>query len=90
MAAEIDGQRRRTRLTAEQKCDRSGTRRVALESFHDGAAQSRGAILLQQLQQMRGLIAGRFALSEGEIEERFALACSKRPPGVEWNALRLI
>src|SRR5713226_70430 len=73
MAAEIEGKRRRARLTAKQECDGSGARSVALESFHDGTAQSGGAILLQQLQQMRGLIASRFALGKGEIEKRFAL-----------------
>ncbi len=73
MAAEIEDQRRGAGLTAKQECDGSGARRVALESFHNGATQSGGSILFQQPHQMRGLIASRFALGKGEIEQRFAL-----------------
>ena len=44
-------------------------------------------------EQLRGLSAGRFALREGQIQTASLLsgtACSRRPPGVEWNALRLV
>src|SRR6266403_1452912 len=76
MVAEIEGKRRRTRLTAKQECDRSRARSIALQRFHDGTAQSDCSIPLQQLQEMRGLIAGRFALSKGEIDKCFALGNS--------------
>jgi DNA-binding response OmpR family regulator len=56
--------------TAEQERHRGCARRASFESFGDGAAQSGSAILFQQLHQMRGLRAGRFALCEGQVEKR--------------------
>ena len=73
MATEIEGQGCRTRLAAKQEGDGSGAWSVALERLHDGPAQSGCAILVQQLHQVRSLIARRFALSEGEIEKHFTL-----------------
>ena len=49
MVAEIEGQRCRARLAAQQEGDRRSARRVALECFGDGAAQGGGAVLFQQL-----------------------------------------
>src|SRR5690348_4764255 len=73
MMAEIDGQARSTRLAPKQECDRGSARRVARQGFHNGAAQSRGTILIEQLQQLRCLSAGRLALRERQVQERFAL-----------------
>src|ERR1700722_9733542 len=55
MATEIEGQRVRARLTAEQESDGRGARCMALQCFHDGAAQGCGSVLLQQLHQLCGL-----------------------------------
>src|SRR5271166_3013218 len=73
MAAEIDGQQCGARLTAKQEGDGRSAWRVALERFRDGAAQRGGSVLVEQLHQVRGLMACRFALREGQIQKRFAL-----------------
>src|ERR1700693_387936 len=37
MVAEIEGQARRARLTAQQECDSGGVGSIALQRFHNGA-----------------------------------------------------
>ena len=70
MAAEIEGGLGGARPTAEQERHRRCARRASFESFGDGSAQSGGTVLFQQLQQLRCLRAGRFALCEGQVEKR--------------------
>src|SRR5215207_3722891 len=47
MVTEIERERCVAILAAQQECDGGSARRVALQGFHDGAAQSGTAILLQ-------------------------------------------
>lgn len=72
MTAEIQGDPLRVGLTAKQKRDRGGSGCIARQSFDDGAAQSRGAILVQQFHELKGLTTGRLALRERQVYQRFA------------------
>src|SRR5450432_2412055 len=73
MAAEIESDWCRTGLAAQQECDGGSTGRVALQCFHNGAAHSGNAVLLQQFHQLRRLSAGRFTQRERLIEKLLAL-----------------
>ena len=65
MAAEIQRrQGRRAMVSTQQEGDRRGARRIALQRFADGAAQSGYAIQVQQTEQLGGLTGGRFALAK--------------------------
>jgi hypothetical protein len=50
IVAEIQGHPSRTWLASKQERDRASAGRVALQSFDNGAAQSRGTILVQQFE----------------------------------------
>lgn len=93
MVAEVEREWCRAGLTAKQEGDRGAARRVAFERFDDGAPQSGGTMLLEQFQQLSGLTAGRFALREGEVKQRFAFWYGLFQPaarrGVEGLALDL-
>lgn len=62
-------------------------------SFQDGVAQRRGAVLVQQFEQLRRLAAGGLALGEGPIEQRLAFRHSLFQPaggrGMKGSALLL-
>src|SRR5258708_39815122 len=73
MVAEVERHQCGARLTSQQESDGGRARRVALQSFSDGAAQCSSAILFQQLRQLSCLGAGRFALREGQVQQRLAL-----------------
>jgi hypothetical protein len=52
-----------------------------LQRFDNGAAQSRGAIFVQQFEQLSRLAAGRLALGEGQVQKRFTLRSRSAPVG---------
>ena len=93
MVAEIERQRCGARLAAQQESDGGGARRVALQRFDDGAAQCGGAILLQQFQSVeRSELPADSPCAKARSRSVLlsGTACSRRPAGVEWKALRLI
>src|SRR6476646_925402 len=69
MLAQINRQRSGTGLAAQQKGNRRGSGGVALEGFLDGAAECGGTILVEQLDQLRGLRASRFSLCESQVQQ---------------------
>jgi hypothetical protein len=58
VTAEIDRHTPAPRLTPKQPGNRAGAGCVTLECFDDGAAQSRGSVLLEEFEQLAGLVAG--------------------------------
>src|SRR5690242_13221537 len=73
MVAEIDRHPSWPILAAKQESDRRGTRRAVRQGFYDGASYRRGSKLIQQVEKLGGLSAGRLALSKGQIEQHLAL-----------------
>jgi hypothetical protein len=58
MPPEVEGQRRGAIRLAQQELDRGSARRVAFESLANSAAHGAGAVAIEQLKQMRDLVAG--------------------------------
>src|SRR5580704_14760884 len=58
---------------AQQEGDRGGAWGIALQGFCDRTAHRCGSKLIQQFEKLRRLTASRFPLSEGQVEQRFAL-----------------
>jgi hypothetical protein len=50
IVAQIQGHPSRTRLASKQERDRASAGRIVLQRFDNGAAQSRGAIFVQQFE----------------------------------------
>src|SRR6516162_2706691 len=72
MLAEIDRQGSRGRCDllalAEQKGHGRGPWGIAFQGFANRTAQSRGAVEIQQLEQLGSLAAGGFSAGKGEIQ----------------------
>jgi hypothetical protein len=77
VAAQIERHRHGVVGARQQEGDGSGARRVALESLADGAARLPRAVAFEQVEQLRGLLRGRFAFGEGPFEQGCAFGNGK-------------
>ncbi len=73
MAAQVERQRRRARLTAQQKRHRSRAGRGAIEGPGNGLPYRMSPILFEQFAQSCRFVSRGFTVREGLIEKRFAL-----------------
>src|SRR5215471_1109694 len=73
MTAQIHrrGRRGRAGESAQQESDGGGARGMAFERLANGAAQSGGAVQIQEPEELSGLLARGFSQGEGLIQERF-------------------
>src|SRR6516165_12097568 len=77
ITAQIHRRRRRGRagVPAQQESDGGGARRIPFERLVDGAAQSGGAVQIQELEELSGLVTRGFSQREDLIQERFTFRC---------------
>src|SRR2546426_12327387 len=85
-AGEVNGQCRATPVQAvaagEDVGNRGGTRRAALERFMDGHPQFRGAVIVEQKQELGGLWSRGLPAREGGIEQSLDLGDGAGEPAV--------